>query len=175
MAIAINPSREMLPKPQVIVAWSAFLLLNNKFGHKINSYIPACRNYDVNRYTAAIGINRTSFVWRFNQHSIVCIVRLICIDCVTDILFFVRRLFLWRAPRRFRNVRSVSWWMILRRIDLIVCYVIPFVINVMSYFEVITVWGCFKGRDLVIKMWGLANMFSLSFEKSVVLTKKTLF
>lgn len=39
--------------------------------------------------------NQSVLRWRFNQHSIVCIICLISIDCVTDIRFFVE--LRWRA------------------------------------------------------------------------------
>lgn len=58
MEMAMEPVHRNL---QVIVRDLFFSHLNNKFGHKINSYISACRNYVVNRYNAAIGINRPSF------------------------------------------------------------------------------------------------------------------
>lgn len=56
-------------KPRIIVAWSVFYRLNNKFGHKINSYISACRNYVVNKYNGALRINRDVICLTFQSTS----------------------------------------------------------------------------------------------------------
>lgn len=46
-----------------------FHRLNNKFGHKINSYIPAWSNYDVNKYNGLLRINRDVICLTFQSTS----------------------------------------------------------------------------------------------------------